>query len=618
MEYSELRTLEYLDALAVVLDLQGAILAWTHRFERATARDPALLRGTPLWDLVAGNDAEALRCVLADVAGDGKSRSIATGLTLRSGEPRTIAWACSAIAGRRDAGRAIVAIGIDIATPRESAAHRVSSTHSQVLMSMAEGVSFTDKDGIIRFTNPALEAMFGYAEGELVGQHVAVLNDASPEDNARLVAEVIAVLASGASWHGEFRNRRKDGSVFYTSAHISTLHLPDGLCWVSVQEDITVRKQAEAALRDADARKGEFLATLSHELRNPLTPIRNALAILDDEPLGSDIARRMRAILDRQVSHLVRIVDDLMDIERISRGQLMLRRERVDLGELVASTTEDHRSGFESCGIALERERERDPDPLFVVGDATRLVQILGNLLGNAMKFTPRGGRTTVSLARAGDYVALRVRDNGVGIERDVLRQLFTPFTQARQPLDRTPGGLGLGLAVTKRLVELHGGSVTAASDGPGTGTELEVRLPLASAAPPDVPAVRPRGVERRRVLVIEDNRDAAETLQYLLESTGHDVRVAHDGVAGLAAGREFLPEIVFCDLGLPGMSGFEVCRELRADPAFARVVLVALSGYTQPGDLERAATAGFTVHVAKPPTRDDLQRAIDAYPRSE
>jgi len=743
MTRAELYTLEHLGALAVVLDQQGAVVEWTRRFEQSIACDPLELRGRRFCELVAGTDAEVLRCVLAEVASDHSPRCVEAALMLASGEPRTVAWTCSAIADN-----AIIAHGVDITNTRkarDSASHRVLSLHSQVLMSMAEGVSFIDHDGIIRFTNPALDAMFGYAAGELVGQHVTVLNDATPEENERIVADIERVLASGASWHGEFRDRRKDGSVFYTSANISTLYLPDGLCWVSVQEDITVRrrteqeliaregelsaiyanvpgilfyvsidrdgefrfasinreflevtgltrddiigkrvrdvipspsrdmvlanyreairtrqtvrweelsrypaglrygevavtplydassaaigligivhdltarKQAEDALRDGDARKSEFLATLSHELRNPLTPIRNALSILDREPLASETALRMRKILGRQVNHLVRIVDDLMDIERISHTQILLRCEQLELGELVANTIEDHRSGFDTCGITLELDRVAEP--LRAVGDATRLVQVLGNLLGNAMKFTPRGGRTSVSLVRAGDFAELRVRDNGIGIEREVLEQLFTPFTQARQPLDRTPGGLGLGLAVVKRLVELHGGSVAAASDGPGTGTELTVRLPLGELPPPEEPTARPRSLVRRRILVIEDNRDAAETLQHMLESNGHEVRVAYDGATGLAAGREFLPEVVFCDLGLPGMSGYDVCRAFRADGALARVVLVALSGYTQPGDRERAATSGFTYHVAKPPTSHDLQRAIDAVPRSE
>jgi two-component system, chemotaxis family, CheB/CheR fusion protein len=324
----------------------------------------------------------------------------------------------------------------------------------------------------------------------------------------------------------------------------------------------------------------------------------------------------MHAILDRQVEHLVRIVDDLMDIQRISRMQITLRRAPLDLVELVASTLEAHRAGFETCGIALGL----DPPaaPLYVVGDVTRLVQVLENLLGNALKFTPRGGRTSVALVRDGDFAELRVHDNGIGIEREVLDQLFTPFTQARQPLDRTAGGLGLGLALVKGLVELHGGSVAVASDGPGTGTVVNVRLPLGDIAPRTEPAAQPRRGERRRILIIEDNRDAAETLQHMLESDGHEVRVAHDGATGLAAGREFLPEIVFCDLGLPEMSGYDICRAFRADEVLSRVVLVALSGYAQPDDRERAATAGFRSHVAKPPTRHDLERAMEALPRPE
>jgi two-component system CheB/CheR fusion protein len=512
-------------------------------------------------------------------------------------------------------GEFLLAWAINITTTLGPAVDHVLSTHSQVLMSMAEAVSFMNANGIIQFTNPAHDAMFGYARDELIGQHVSVYNDATPEENPKIVESVLSALARSPTLQREFRCRRKDGSVFYTRAHISTLQYPGELRWIVVQEDITERRRAAQALRDADIRKNEFLAALSHELRNPLTPIRNGLMLLDLAAPDSKQFRRARAVLDRQVAHLVRLVDDLLDVTRITRGKIDLHREQVELGDLARRTVDDHEAGFEAHGIALELKLPAEP--LWLVADATRLVQVVGNLLANAMKFTPRGGRVAVTLSRDRGAAVLRVHDSGVGIDAGVLPQLFVPFMQGRQPLDRTAGGLGLGLAIVKGLVELHGGSVAAASEGPGQGAELTVRLPLSAETPEHVaPDVEPRTGGGRRVLVIEDNVDAADTLRDLLELKGHEVRVAHDGPGGIAAARAFHPEVVLCDLGLPGMSGYEVARALRVEHDVTGALLVALSGYALPENRQWSSEAGFTHHIAKPATLEELEQVIGAASR--
>jgi two-component system CheB/CheR fusion protein len=366
--------------------------------------------------------------------------------------------------------------------------------------------------------------------------------------------------------------------------------------------DITDRKRAEEALRDANRRKSEFLAVLSHELRNPLAPIGNALHLLRRAPNDPDRASRAMAVIERQTSQLTRLVEDLLDVTRISQGKIQLRRERVELGDLVRRVVEDHRTGFEARGVALGTSIAAGP--LQVDADAARITQVVGNLLHNAAKFTKAGGHVAVSVERVEPGRAtIRVRDDGIGIGADVLPRLFEPFTQADESLDRSAGGLGLGLALVRTLVEMHGGEVEAKSPGLGRGAEFTITLPLvagggvqAETAPV---TLRPRA-GRRRVLVIEDNLDAAETLREALLMNDHEVAVAHGGEAGLAKAREFRPDVVICDIGLPGLDGYEVARRIRGDLQLSPT-LIALTGYALPEDQVRAREAGFDHHLPKP-----------------
>ncbi|MGC4120347.1 MAG: ATP-binding protein [Myxococcales bacterium] len=385
-------------------------------------------------------------------------------------------------------------------------------------------------------------------------------------------------------------------------------------------EDISERKARDAklrdteqALRDADTRKNEFLAVLSHELRNPLAPVRNSLYVLARVAPGSEQARRALQVIERQAGHLTRLVDDLLDVTRVSRGKIKLQLARVDLGELVGKTVDDALPGFEASGVRLEKRFEGGPH--WVEADAPRLVQVVSNLLTNAEKFTPRGGSVVVELRREGAEAVLGVRDTGAGITPELKAHLFEAFTQGAQTLDRSRGGLGLGLAMVKGLVELHGGAVTVASDGVGRGSRFEVRLPESEESAGKPARGAPGPMTRRRVLVIEDNQDAADSLTEALALVGHEVQVAYDGPAGLERARAFRPEIVLCDLGLPGMDGFAVARALRADSAFWGVYLVALSGYAQPEDLQRAAQAGFDQHLAKPASLDQLEQILAEVP---
>ncbi len=384
-----------------------------------------------------------------------------------------------------------------------------------------------------------------------------------------------------------------------------------------VAERTAELSRANEKLRQEDVRKNEFLAVLSHELRNPLAPLRNALWLLDRRDASAHQAARARETINRQLMHLTHLVDDLLDVTRISQGKIHLQRAPVDLGELVRRTVEDHRSLFTAS--ELELACRTDERPIWIQADGTRMAQVVGNLLGNAARFSEPGGVVQVTLTREpGAGALLCVRDEGVGFAPELGESLFQPFIQAERTLDRSRGGLGLGLSLVRGLVELHGGSVQARSEGPGHGAEFQVRLPALEEqrAPAAAPvAARPR-MPRRRVLIVEDNADAADTLCEMLLAWDHQVEVARDGLEGVAKARSFRPDLVLCDLGLPRLDGFGVARAIRADPALAGMFLVAVTGYASSDDQRRAADAGFNRHLAKPVPMDVIEEVLITAPR--
>jgi two-component system CheB/CheR fusion protein len=462
-------------------------------------------------------------------------------------------------------------------------------------------VFLKDRASRMVLANPATLQAIGKPAEAVLGMSDREFYD-DPTVGAEIVATDRRIMDSGVPDVVEERILTPAGYRVFLSTK-APLRDQDGrvVGLIGVARDITERKQAEEALREADRRKSEFLSVLSHELRNPLAPIRNALYLLDRAPAGGEQAQRARAVLGRQVTHLTRLVDDLLDVTRISRGKVTLHRTRFDARDLVQRTVEDHRQLLAARELRVVVDLA--PDAMAVDADATRVSQIVGNLLQNSAKFTDAGGLVTVTAGLAGDCVAIGVRDTGIGVTADMLARMFEPFTQADESLHRTRGGLGLGLALVKGLVEMHGGSVEARSDGIGRGTEVVVRLPPAPPSEEARPAATAAaGPSRaRRILVIEDNVDAAETLRDMLELWGHVVAVAHAGRQGIERARCFEPEIVLCDIGLPEMDGYDVARVMRADARVGSPVLVALTGYALPEDQRRAAEAGFELHVAKP-----------------
>ncbi|HXF77478.1 MAG TPA: ATP-binding protein [Usitatibacter sp.] len=368
-------------------------------------------------------------------------------------------------------------------------------------------------------------------------------------------------------------------------------------------------------LRDADQRKDEFLATLAHELRNPLAPLRNALEILRMRDVDPATGEKARQMMQRQLAQMVRLVDDLLDVSRITTGKLAVRREPLVLQAAVNDALETVRPLVETRRHQLDVSMPEEP--LMVQGDRTRLAQVFSNLLNNAAKYTEPGGRLWISLEAEGEEAVVRVRDSGIGLDPHALSTIFDMFVQVDRSLERTQAGLGVGLTLAKRLVMLHEGTIAGRSEGGGLGSEFEVRLKLAAAGEEGggsqglsaSPAAPPR---RLRILVADDNVDAATSLADLLVARGHDIRVAHDGAQALFAARGFEPDVAFLDIGMPKVHGYEVARRLREETATRRTLLVALTGWGREDDRQRAKEAGFDRHVVKPPDPAEIDRILD------
>jgi signal transduction histidine kinase len=368
-----------------------------------------------------------------------------------------------------------------------------------------------------------------------------------------------------------------------------------------------------AELQEAGRRKDEFLAMLAHELRNPLAAIRLAAQLIGFSELPATQFRSSVGVIQRQVEHLVRLIDDLVDVSRITRGLISLRREPVDISDVVVQAIETARPMVDSRRHTLAVDVA--DEQLIVDGDPARLSQVVANILSNAAKFTDPGGRIELCVRRDSPHVAIEVRDNGRGIPRDMLPRIFDLFTHSDQPLDRAVGGLGIGLAIVRQLVEMHGGTVRACSDGPGTGTQVLVRLPLLIASSRAAATTSPPAVARTllpcRILVVDDNIDAAETLALMLRLQGHEVEVALDGLHALDVAAEFRPQVVMLDLAMPRLNGFETASRMRGQPWGRNVPLIALTGWGQPKDRQRTIEAGFNAHLVKPVGQQELLDAI-------
>jgi PAS domain S-box-containing protein len=510
-------------------------------------------------------------------------------------------------------------IAVDVTEQvRAEQALRDSEARLRAIVEAAvDGIVTIREDGVIESVNPAVERLFGYSASELLGRNVSILmpephrgeHDAYLERYRRTGRRTIVGVGR------EVVGRRKDGTTFPMDLAVSELHLGGQRMFTGLLHDQTARTRAEEGLREADRRKTEFLATLAHELRNPLAPIRNSLEILKRAQGDPEAQRRGRETIERQVDHLVRLVDDLVDVSRITRDRLELRRTRVDLASIVHQAVETCRPVAERGGQSIEVELPGHPVQLDA--DPVRLVQVVANLLGNASKFSPRGTILRVSATQRDAEVVLSVEDDGVGIPSDKLASVFEMFVQLEPPAESTRVGLGIGLTLSKRLIELHGGSIEARSRGPGKGSEFVVRLPVAGKGskplePPTSSAPR-APTAAVRVLVVDDNEDSACSLAALLRLGGHETRTAFDGNEALEAAEQFRPDVVMLDIGLPGLDGLETCRRLRERPWGRNAVIIALTGWGHEDDRARSRDAGFDAHLVKPVAHDVLGRLLES-----
>ncbi|WP_438014060.1 PAS domain S-box protein [Sorangium sp. So ce315] len=528
-------------------------------------------------------------------------------ITTASGAPRT--WVFSgALLGEDAAGRRLVISAAHDITERERIADALRESEArfrELADAMPQIVWTADPEGRIDYCSRQWCERTGAAVSEALGE--GWVDFVHPDDLERCLAEWRRAVVTGEPYESEFRFGGVAGREHrWCLCRAVPVRGPEGHIarWYGTATDIHDQKCAEARLKEADQRKDEFLAMLAHELRNPLGPIRNAVEILRRVAGQQPSLARACGVLDRQVSHMARLVDDLLDVSRVARGRIQLCKERCDLARLLQETAEDYRSTLEASGLSLELALPAEP--VWVSGDPTRLSQAISNVLHNANKFTDAGGRVTVTLSATSERsAAIRVRDTGIGMEPAMLGRMFEPFSQADRSLDRSRGGLGLGLSLVKGVVELHGGTVSAESAGTGRGTEIVLRLPLSRGPEPSLErAAPPSGVDSRslRVLIIEDNQDAAETLQALLAMDGHRVEVALSGRAGVEAARSFRPDVILCDIGLPGgMDGYAVARALKGSAGLSPSLMIALTGYGQEDDRRRVLEAGFDLHVVKP-----------------
>ena len=477
----------------------------------------------------------------------------------------------------------------------------------------AVGIAHVDVEGHWLRVNDKLCEIVGYTREQLLAG--MTFQDITHPEDLDIDLELVRQVLSGERENYSLDKRyfRANGSIVWVTLTVSLLRHPDGTPahFVSVIEDITTRKRAEDALVEADQRKDEFLALLAHELRNPLAPIRTSVGLMRARPTDDPVVMRCREVIDRQVTHMARLLDDLLDVSRLSRGQLTLQRKLVSLREILDA------AGEASMPLIVQQGQElivdSVDDSIVLDADAARLTQVFGNLLNNAAKYSAAGSSIRVSVRQQDRAVTVSVADRGVGIAREMLERVFDLFTQAETAQTHAPGGLGIGLSLARRLVEMHDGTITVASDGLGHGSEFTVRLPVVSlprsvAAPAAAPPVdRVTVPVHRRVLVVDDNVEAADMLAMLLTEVGCDVCTAYRGEAAVHEAERFRPDLVLLDLGLPDTSGEEVCRRIRATQWGDTITIVAVTGWGQEHDRHRSAIAGFDQHLVKPVDPDVL-----------
>jgi PAS domain S-box-containing protein len=606
-------TLSSIADAVIVADAEGRIAFTNTAAEVLCGWSRTEAAGKPLEEvfrIISATTREPLENPVARVlrTGDVVAQAPSWLLVDRSGRETVIDDSAAPVRDELGAITGVVLIFRDVSERRK--AEEVSERLAAIVESSDDAIVSKNLHGIITSWNKGAERLFGYSAGEVIGKHISMLMPLFLKEDVNRILD--RIRRDERVDHYQTRRVRKDGQIIDVSLTVSPVKDGSGriIGASKIARDITAQKRAEAERAEADRRKDEFLAMLAHELRNPISAISNAARILGQPGMENDFAWA-RGVVERHVKHLAHMMDDLLDVSRITRGLIQLRRQRVEAGPIVRCALDDVKplvaEQHHRMAVSIE------PGTLWLDADPMRLQQIVVNLLTNAARYTDPGGDLALDARREADQVVITVRDTGRGIPSGELASVFDSFTQGQRSLARSEGGLGIGLSLVRSLVELHGGRVQAASEGSGKGSAFTVHLP---AAPPlaiahtDMPALPAPG-KAARVLVVDDNVDIARSLAKLLRVLGHDVRVAHDGIAALVTAREHRPEVVLLDLGLPGMDGYQVAARLRLEENLKHAIIIAITGYGHDRDRRRAREAGFDHHLVKPVDYNTLLNLI-------
>ncbi|HZZ28807.1 MAG TPA: PAS domain S-box protein [Pirellulales bacterium] len=595
--------------------LEGRILSWNAGAERIFGYSAKEAIGQPITLIIPPERQHEETAIIEKIGRGERIDHFETVRIAKNGRRLDISLAISSVRDRSGHIVGASKVARDI-TERKlvEAALRESEQRFANFMQYLPGLAWIkDSNGRYVFVNDAAEKAFGRTKAELLGKSDRDIFP--PEIAAQFCENDHRALSAGAGVETVEALQQVDG-VHHSIVSKFPIPAADGKPTMvgGMAIDITQRVKAEQALRDLDSRKDEFLATLAHELRNPLAPISNSLHILRMSGELSPTTERVCGIMERQVNHLVRLVDDLLEVSRITRNKIELRKESVELAAILRSAIETSMPLLDAAGHQLAISVPTEP--ILLQADPLRLAQVVANLLNNAAKYTPHGGQVWINGRQEGQLAVVSVRDNGLGIAPDMLSKVFNMFAQGEQTLDRAHGGLGIGLTLAKNLVQLHDGKIEAFSAGLGKGSEFVVRLPLAQAAPLSPVQVTPALGDKaatppRRIMIVDDTRDSVFVLGKLLEKLGHRVSINHDAATALQNARRERPDMIISDIAMPKMDGYEFARRVRQEPDLVGVVLVALSGYGQESHRKRAKEAGFNYHLIKPISLEDLEKVI-------
>jgi len=592
------------DDAIVSKTLDGTITSWNRAAERLFGYPAEEAIGQPIFLIVPPDRRAEEEDVVARLRRGETVKHFETVRRRKDGSLVDVSLTISPVKDRR--GRVIGASKIARAIGERRRADEALARLAAIVKSSDDAIVSKTLDGVITSWNGGAEKLFGYPAAEAIGQSIFLI--VPPDRHAEEERVLERVRRGEAVEHFETMRRRKDGSLVDVSLTVSPVTDSRGrvVGASKIARDIAERKRVEREraqlyedAQQANRTKDEFIAMLGHELRNPLGAISSAVHLLELADTVNPRTALARDVIARQTRHLSRLVDDLLDVVRVMTGKVLLERQPLDLADVV----QRHVNSLRATGTMQDHQVEVHATPVWVDADVVRLEQVIGNLVSNALRYTPAGGRITISVAPAGADAVLTVEDTGVGIPRHLVDRVFEMFVQGERRLDRAQGGLGIGLTLVRRLVELHGGSAVAASEGRNRGSRFTVSL---RAVLPPAPSVRARPssrafTPRRRILVVEDNRDARDMLRTLLQTAGHEVHEASDGRQGVSAALRLRPDVALIDLGLPEMDGYEVARQIRAVDEGRRIMLVAVTGYGSPEDRERSLMAGFDLHLVKP-----------------